>query len=110
MSAAPAQKEKSSTTARAAITSGPAAAAIEPRKNKYKKFIKAIESGKPIQTRWLKVINARLTEDKITATKVKRDKKSLHQAKETWEPILKRSANIPHNWVHNCEVLVGRRT
>ena len=44
MSAAPAQKEKYSTSARVAITNGPAAAAVEPRKNKYKKFIKAIES------------------------------------------------------------------
>src|SRR6267154_3005978 len=46
MSAAPAQKDKTSTIAHVAITNGPAATAIEPQKNKYKKFIKAIESNK----------------------------------------------------------------
>jgi hypothetical protein len=38
MSAAPAQKEKTTTTARVAVTNGPAAAATELRKNKYKKI------------------------------------------------------------------------
>ena len=63
-----------------------------------------------IKSRWFKSINARLTEDKITATKVKRDKKSLQQVKETWGPVLERSTELPHNWVHIREVLVGRRT
>jgi ribonuclease HI len=67
-----------------------------------------IHTDREIQTRWLRVINARLTEDKITATKVKRDEKSLHRVKETWKPILTRSADLPHNWVYNREVLVGR--
>lgn len=62
-----------------------------------------------IRTRWLKAINTRLTEDKIIATKVKQDEKSLHRVKETWEPALRRSAELPHNWAHNREVLVGRR-
>jgi hypothetical protein len=67
-----------------------------------------IHTDREIRTRWLRVINMRLTEDKITATKVERNKKSLHRVKETWEPILKRSAELPHNWVYNHEVLVGR--
>jgi len=36
----PAQKDKTSTTARLEVLNGPAAAAIEPRKNKYKKLRK----------------------------------------------------------------------
>jgi hypothetical protein len=63
-----------------------------------------------IKSRWLKAINTRLIEDKITATKVKRDKTSTLKVKETWELLLKKSAELPHNWVHNREVLVGRRT
>ena len=68
-----------------------------------------IHADREIQTRWLKAINAQLTKDKIIATKVKRDEKSLRQVRTTWEPTLQRSADIPHNWIHNREVLVGRR-
>jgi hypothetical protein len=52
----------------------------------------------------------RLTEDKIIATKIKRDEQSLHNVKETWGPVLRRYSDIPNDWVHNREVLVGRRT
>jgi len=69
-----------------------------------------IHTNEEIQTRWLKIINARLIEDKIIATRVKRDEKSLQRLKETWEPTLLRTADLPHNWAHTREVLVGRRT
>jgi len=65
---------------------------------------------KDIKARWLHVINTRLTEDKLIASKVKRDKQTLRTVRETWEPILKRFIDLPHNWVHQHEVLVGRRS
>src|SRR6266852_2255738 len=67
-----------------------------------------IHTNEEVQTRWLKIINARLIEDKIIATRVKQDEKSLQRLKETWEPTLLRTADLPHNWAHTREVLVGR--
>ena len=69
-----------------------------------------IHSESEIETRWLKAINTRLTEDKLKASKIKRDKRSITTTKLTWEPILIRNQILPNDWVHNCEVLVGRRT
>ncbi|KAF8502659.1 hypothetical protein F5888DRAFT_1918419, partial [Russula emetica] len=66
-------------------------------------------TDREIRTRWFKAINARLTEDKITATRVKRNEQTLQRVKETWELALKRSADIPHSWIFIREVLVGRR-
>jgi hypothetical protein len=66
-------------------------------------------TDREIQTRWFRAINARLTEDKIIATRIKRDERSLQRVKETWEPTLQRPADLPYNWVHIREVLVGRR-
>ena len=61
------------------------------------------------KARWLKAINRRLTEDKIVATKIKRTKHYTNLIKATWENILKRNLNLPHNWLQDSEVLVGRR-
>ena len=63
-----------------------------------------------ITARWFGVINTRLTEDKLAATKIKRNDQAISTARETWEPVLKRSLAIPNDWLHNREVLVGRRT
>jgi ribonuclease HI len=63
-----------------------------------------------IETRWLQTINKRLTDDKIIATRIKRDEQSLRKVKETWEPVLRRFSDLPHNWVYKREVLVGIRT
>jgi hypothetical protein len=43
--------------------------------------------------------------------RIKRNEKSImiRLVKETWEPILKQSLDIPNNWIYNREVLVGRR-
>ena len=62
-----------------------------------------------IEARWLKAINRRLTEDKITATKIKRDKQFTKLIESTWENLLTMTADPPHDWIKNSEVLVGRR-
>jgi hypothetical protein len=62
-----------------------------------------------IKKRWLVVINRRLTEDKIIATKIKRDKAHRLKAKNTWEAVLRKEGEIPDQWIHHPEVLVGTR-
>jgi hypothetical protein len=62
-----------------------------------------------IRHRWLQVINVRLTNDKITASKIKRDKKSLQKVADTWEHVLRKEMDLPHGWITSREVLVGRR-
>jgi hypothetical protein len=66
-------------------------------------------SDREIQTRWLRAINARLINDKITATKIKRESKYQHLVKTTWEPLLRQQGVPPENWLNDREVLVGRR-
>ena len=66
-----------------------------------------IHTENEVKTRWLKMINTRLTEDKITATKLKRDERTTRLIKQTWEPILKQSLDLPNDWLHHREVLVG---
>jgi hypothetical protein len=48
--------------------------------------------------------------DKITAT-LKCNKLYMALIATTWEPILFRDSDLPIslNWIHNNEVLVGRR-
>ncbi|KAI0248042.1 hypothetical protein BJV78DRAFT_1240506, partial [Lactifluus subvellereus] len=58
-------------------------------------------------------INAHLTDDKILATKIKRDnldKKSAQTVKNTWEHVLRKNTDLPDDWIASREVLVGRRT
>ena len=64
-----------------------------------------------VQARWFQVINARLSEDKITATRVKRNKTFTSLVSSTWEPILSHDSDVPlpRNWLSNLEVLVGTR-
>jgi len=60
------------------------------------------------------VINDRLTINKLTTTKIKRNKqthkvnKVMKLVERTWEPALRKEKEIPENWMHCCEVLVGR--
>ena len=63
-----------------------------------------------IESRWQLAINARLMDDKITATKIKQDKTFTNLIKATWEPLLHSLEEIPENWIDDSEVLVGRRT
>ena len=61
------------------------------------------------EAQWLKVINRRLTEDKLVATRIKRTKHHTRLIEATWEDLLKKNPNLPENWIQDCEVLVGRR-
>ena len=63
-----------------------------------------------IQSRWLRAINTRLTDDKIIATKIKRNAYSIQRVKNTWEHVLKKHMDLPTDWIDSPEVLVGRRT
>ena len=62
-----------------------------------------------ISNRWHRAINKRLTDDKIIATKIKRDKSTMKWVIDTWEEILKIEGQLPTQWVYDSEVLVGRR-
>lgn len=62
-----------------------------------------------IKSRWLKAINARLTDDKIIATKIQRGRTSTELVKSTWTKVLQKHASIPRDWIYIREVLVGRR-
>ena len=68
---------------------------------------KTIHEGE-IQARWYRAINERLTIDKVTATKIKRNGNFTRTVVETWETALKKDGEIPANWMHVSEVLVGR--
>ena len=59
--------------------------------------------------RWRNVINTRLTNDKIIATKFKCKYKFTKLVIKTWETLLRKDGPLPHNWIEHCEVLVGRR-
>jgi len=61
-----------------------------------------------IRNWWLGNTNKRLTDDKITATKVKRDNGFTNLVVNTWEPILEKERALPPNWINHREVLVGR--
>ena len=61
------------------------------------------------QKRWLQSINKRLTEDKIIATTIKRDDAHTRKARTTWEAVLGRTEELPNDWIHQREVLVGTR-
>jgi hypothetical protein len=64
-------------------------------------------STNEIQNRWLRAINARLTDDRVIATKVKRDKSFPTLAKATWKPALAVNGKTPNNWPHTSEVFSG---
>jgi hypothetical protein len=59
-------------------------------------------------SRWLRQINRRLTDDKITATKIKRDKASTRLVNDTREQLLAKDTELPTDWLYSPEVLVGR--
>ena len=62
-----------------------------------------------IKNRWTCAINTRLTDDKLTTTKIKRDAKSTQTVKHTWEHVLRNQMDLPTDWISSREVLVGRR-
>ena len=64
-------------------------------------------SESEIKTRWLRKINERLTCDRITATKIIRNKTYTKLIKSTWKTTLQRQNDLPVDWFINREVLVG---
>jgi hypothetical protein len=66
-------------------------------------------SESEIEARWLRVLNKRLTDDKITATRIKRDRAHIKITNDTWETILSKEGDLPDKWMSNREVLAGRR-
>ncbi|KAI0263875.1 hypothetical protein BGY98DRAFT_1045097, partial [Russula aff. rugulosa BPL654] len=58
-----------------------------------------------IRNRWLRSINMRLTDDRITALKIKQDKQSLQKNKRHLEHVLKKQRDLPHDWIASREVL-----
>ena len=55
------------------------------------------------------VINSRLTEDKIAASKIKRNKGFTVLVSNTWEKVLSKENDVLNNWINMHEVLVGSR-
>jgi hypothetical protein len=62
-----------------------------------------------IRKRWIVAINRRLTDDRIVASKIKRDRTHIQKTKNTWEKTLRREGELPDQWIHCPEVLVGTR-
>jgi len=60
----------------------------------------------PGQTVWA---HSRLTEDKIAASKIKRNKGFTILVSNTWEKVLSKENDVPNNWINMREVLVGSR-
>ena len=54
-----------------------------------------------IRALWRRVINRKLSEDKITATKVLRQKHYINIVENTWgQALRKRHSNLPDNWIN----------
>ncbi|KAH8978485.1 hypothetical protein EDB92DRAFT_1821511 [Lactarius akahatsu] len=66
-------------------------------------------SVQEIRNRWLRAINERLTNDKIIATRIKRNGAMMMSVDSTWKAALSREWELPPNWMTDSEVLVGRR-
>ncbi|KAF8492043.1 hypothetical protein F5888DRAFT_1619410, partial [Russula emetica] len=60
-----------------------------------------------VNARWLKIINNRLTSDRITATKIKQDKKFTSLVNATWTKLLDTRGISCHSWLHQHEVFSG---
>ena len=61
-----------------------------------------------IKARWYRAINDRLTINKTTATKIVRTNRFKKLMDGTWGPALRKGQELPVNWMHDREVLVGR--
>jgi hypothetical protein len=69
-------------------------------------------SEEEIRARWMKAIKQRLTDDMISATKIKRDKQTQRKVRATWAKVLNKIGGTPNDWIYqslNREVLVGMR-
>ena len=62
-------------------------------------------SQSEVEAAWHSVINRRLSEDKILATKVLRKSPYINTVKNTWgTALLKRHRDLPDNWINRNEV------
>jgi hypothetical protein len=60
-----------------------------------------------VNARWTRVINDRLTIDRLTATKIQRNATFTRLVNATWQTALKQQ-HIPYqNWIHRREVFSG---
>jgi hypothetical protein len=66
-------------------------------------------SDNEIGARWKNTINMRLISNKIIAMKIKCENKFTNLVINIWKPLLTKEGPLPHNWITNHEVLVGRR-
>ena len=56
-------------------------------------------SEEEIRTRWYRAINERLTIDKVTATKIRRNSTFTKLIEETWGPALRKEKEPQVNWI-----------
>jgi hypothetical protein len=64
-------------------------------------------TNQEINARWKRVINDRLTTDRITATKIKRDRTFTKLVNATWKKTLEKQGIPHHNWLQRREVFSG---
>ena len=65
-------------------------------------------SMEEIEQRWYKVINRRLTDNRIIVTVIKQGTPLTQLVEATWEAVLGKISDLPIEWIKNREVLVGR--
>jgi hypothetical protein len=66
-------------------------------------------SKREITQRWLYIINKRLTDDKIIVTQTKNGRAHGRVVRAIWEDVLKTQGDLPKDWIHRSEYLVGSR-
>ena len=67
-----------------------------------------MHSVEEIEQRWYKVINQRLTDNRIIVTIIKWGTPLTQLVEATWEAVLRKTSDLPIEWIKNREVLVGR--
>ena len=60
-----------------------------------------------IKAKWIKAINNRLTTDRITVTKIKRDEAYTKLINTMWKHALKKKNIYHQNWLQRLEVFSG---
>jgi hypothetical protein len=63
-------------------------------------------SEEEIRNRWYAQINLRLTNDRILATKIKRDPRTKNMVTSTWKDVI--AANPTSEWLRNKEIMIKR--
>ena len=63
-----------------------------------------IHNQQEIRSKWLHAINSRLTNNKITALKIKQNKGFTRLVVNTWEKVLTKERDLLNNWISMHEV------